>query len=93
MLNSMLREDKSNFFMASIKFSMVVGSLRDLINQTEAPGPQEFKSILRNSDGLSDLEWNQFCQNWQLFGITSMASLLKLYNIVDCLLQVKNREA
>ena len=65
----------------------MTGSLRDLINQKEAPEPQEFKSILRNSDGASEAEWSQFCKNWELFNIDSMASLLQLYNVVDCLLQ------
>ena len=65
----------------------MTGSLRDLINQKEAPGPQEFKSILRNSDGATEAEWSQFCKNWELFNVDSMASLLQLYNVVDCLLQ------
>ena len=49
------------------------------------PSKEDFKSILRASEGLTDQEYSEFSEFWDLFQFDSLLSLLKLYNITDVL--------
>ena len=48
--------------------------------------PEDFKSTLRNSEGLTDDEFREFQLLSQSLGVTSLAELIRQYNISDCLL-------
>ena len=48
--------------------------------------PEDFKSTLRQSNGLTVDEFREFQQLTGSLGITSLAELIRQYNISDCLL-------
>ena len=48
--------------------------------------PEDFKSTLRHSEGLTDAEFQEFQILSQSLGVTSLADLIRQYNISDVLL-------
>ena len=58
-------------------------SLQDLENQKTPPPPTAFRSLLKDSASLDHESWQSFLKSWELFKITSLKELLRLYNIID----------
>ena len=51
--------------------------------QTSPPSAKDFASTLRDSSGLTDIEYTEFCKIWHTFKIDNLATLLRIYNIWD----------
>ena len=49
------------------------------------PTKEDFRSVLRATDGLTDQQYSEFSEFWEMFQFDSLLSLLKLYNITDVL--------
>lgn len=54
-------------------------------NFRHKPSKEDFQSILRASEGLTDQEYSEFSDFWDMFNFDSLLSLLHLYNITDVL--------
>ena len=62
-----------------------VENFQQALDFKHKPTKSDFKSILRNTEGLNDQEYAEFSEFWDMFQFDSLLSLLKLYNITDVL--------